>query len=153
VSKIRWVPDPHDPDRGLKIGIDVDPVTNEIVIVQVEDVEPLLAINRRAYRESSAMVRAGETWGMWARIPPGIHHHWKAKFGVDLLKDEDWPKVVQLLHDKDWEYLRTASGDYRERTPRTYYRGSSAPNANAISRIGQSGAPGRVRRTGIVTAL
>jgi hypothetical protein len=138
----------------MRTGITVDQSADELVVVHQEDVEKVLDINRRAYNRSSDMVRRGEEWNHWARIPPGIAMMWKAEFGIDILNEEHWQAVVKKLHDPDWRYLRTAQGNYQQRTAREYFRGSSsptartAPDAAAISRIGKAGMAGRVQRRG-----
>ena len=48
---------------------------------------------------------------MWkvASIPTIVIEQWK-KEGIDLWKDEDWPKVRAKLNDPEYKWLRTSPG-------------------------------------------
>lgn len=48
---------------------------------------------------------------MWkvASIPNIVIEQWK-KEGIDLFKDEDWPKVQAKLNDPEYKWLRTSPG-------------------------------------------
>ncbi len=47
------------------------------------------------------------------------------KKGINVLSDEDWPKVAALLDSPDWSIWRTSAGKISRRPHREYYRASS----------------------------
>lgn len=146
-KNIRWE---NDPGRSLKTGFHVDEANGEITIVHAEDVEHVLKKNEEQFRNSSKFTRMQDEWHHWARIPPGIYHRWKSELGVDIMKSEDWPKVVALLHDPEWRKLRVSQGNFQKRPARSHPttvggQRRRAGNVRAVSLIGRSG---RVQRQG-----
>ena len=49
---------------------------------------------------------------MWraASIPNFIVMKWKNEEGIDVFKDEDWPKVQEKLNSAEYLFLRTSPG-------------------------------------------
>ncbi len=147
--KLLW--EPSEVEGGLDIGYGYDPSADEIVIVQRSDATAVLKANKRRFNDSDPFSRRTEDWHHVACIPPGVAMKWKLELGVDILKDEDWPKVCRLLHDPDYRYLRTHNGNYMRGAQREFVKASTASlpkNARRVlAKIGAKN-DGRVRRKG-----
>jgi hypothetical protein len=144
--KLTW--EPTEMAGGLSVGYGYDAVEDELVVVQQSDCTAIVEANRRRFRETDPFKRAGEDFHLMARIPPGIAMKWKLELGVDIMKQEDWPKIMKLLHDPDWSYLRTHGGSYLDRPAREYFKASTS-TGKIQDKFGPTGGrEGRVRRKG-----
>jgi hypothetical protein len=140
---IRWEIDPY---RSMRTGFHVDHASGELTVVHQEDVSFLLKKNRELFNATDASRRRTSEWHMWARIPNGIIAKWKSELGVDIMKEEDWQKVRELLHHPDWSGLRTSAGSYLERPAREYMH--TVKRENRTSRlVGSRSKP--IRRGGL----
>ena len=87
-----------------------DPDGDKLVQHSVQDVEPLIELNKKEYNRDyiHGGVETKET-GMRkvASIPLIIIEKWKAEHGVDIMNKDHWPKVKQLLNDPEYRFLRT----------------------------------------------
>lgn len=73
-----------------------------------QDTEPVLEMNK--IKRSAGRDYYAKDKDMWrvASIPIGIQMEWLTKFGVDVYNPDHEHKVVQLLNDPDYRYLKTA---------------------------------------------
>ena len=134
LSKVRWQ---VDPERALRTGYFPDHNTGDLTVVHEEDVEFILKKNREMLNASAASCRRTTEWHHWARIPVGIAMKWKADYGIDIMKSEDWPKVRALLHRPEWSKLRVAAGSFQTRPAREY---PTTRRARVVSAIGSGSA-------------
>ena len=130
LSKVRWE---VDPERPLRTGFFPDHNTGDLTIVHEEDVEFILKKNQQMMNASTSRCQEASEWKHWARIPNIIAMKWKADYGIDVMKSEDWPKVRALLHQKEWSKLRVAPGSFQARPAREY---PSTRRSRVISKIG-----------------
>ena len=85
---------------------------NEYKIVQhsVQDVQPLLELNKKEYNKDYVHggVETKET-GMRkvASIPLIIVEKWKRDHGIDMMNKDHLPKIKQLLNSYEYKFLRT----------------------------------------------
>jgi hypothetical protein len=86
-----------------------DDVTGEIAIQRLQDVEPVLDANKRAQTAGDGFSPSRELREI-AEIPLGVAELWRSVLGVDVMNRDHWPRVKQLLRDRDWKWLRTSSG-------------------------------------------
>lgn len=95
-----------DPDRGLKIWW--IPTEDGFALKYVQDVEPILELNKR--KQSAGRDYYAQDKDMWrvASIPITIQMEWMTKFGIDIHNDEHWPRVRKLLNSNEYRYLKTA---------------------------------------------
>jgi len=63
------------------------------------------AIPQKQYKSA---LRKKNMWKV-ASIPNIVVEQWR-KEGIDLFKDEDWPKVRAKLNDPEYKWLRTSPG-------------------------------------------
>lgn len=83
---------------------------DKLIIKRVQDVEPILEANKRAFNEHSTKGNLfGGTFHHVAEIPVIVIEQWK-KEGIDFYNKEHWPKVMAKLNDPDYRYLRTMPG-------------------------------------------
>lgn len=78
------------------------------IIQQVEDVEPLLDVNKRKASDS------GRGWKgdmhHIASIPRVLYEQWWREFGGNPMSPENRPRLMQKLRDPEFRYLRTKEG-------------------------------------------
>ena len=65
-------------------------------------------VNAIPQKQYKSALRKKNMWKV-ASIPTIVIEQWK-KEGIDLFKDEDWPKVRAKLNDPDFKFLRTSPG-------------------------------------------
>lgn len=133
---IRW---DYDPLASVQTGYHVDDLSGDLTITHREDVEAVLRANREDAKTRHADRSAGRDLYQIASIPVGVAYQIRVEHGIDVMKEADLPKLIELLHDPEYAYLKTAGGDFRKRPTRNYYRGStslagSSPVAATIGR-------------------
>jgi hypothetical protein len=109
----------YDPATRTQTWFHVtDSMTGDFVIEEIQDVEPLLELNKAIQNHDSGGAKGlneyskkGIKDGWWhvASIPTTVINAW-LKLGVNLYAPDDWPKVKKLLNDPQWKYLRTGTG-------------------------------------------
>ena len=96
----------------IKRSFSYDHTDDKGVIHSVQDVEPLLDLNKKEQTGDSMYGTGRGPMGMHkvASIPLVIIEKWKAELGVDVMNKDHMPKVKQLLNDPEYRYLRTGGG-------------------------------------------
>ena len=95
---------------AIKRKTTYDHAEDKIVQHSVQDVQPLLELNKKEYNKDyiHGGVETKET-GMRkvASIPLIIVEKWKKEHGIDMMNKDHWPKIKQLLNSKEYKFLRT----------------------------------------------
>ena len=99
-----------DPWSGIKTYHDYDHSTGLTKIERVQNVEPILDMNKRLQNTDHEKKGIKNCWWHAAMIPIIIQEKWLNEHGVDIYKKEHWPRVRKLLNDPDYRYLRTGRG-------------------------------------------
>ena len=96
----------------IKRSFQYDHTDDKGVIHSVQDVEPLLDLNKKEATGDSMYGTGRGPMGMRkvASIPLVIIEKWKAELGVDAMNKDHMPKVKQLLNDPEYRFLRTGGG-------------------------------------------
>ena len=96
----------------IKRSFSYDHTDDKGVIHSVQDVEPLLDLNKKEATGDSIYGTGEGPLGMRkvASIPLVIIEKWKAELGVDAMNKDHMPKVKQLLNDPEYRFLRTGGG-------------------------------------------
>jgi hypothetical protein len=94
----------------LKASISIDTAEDKIVLRHQQDVSSILDANKRAQADS-----IGQRFGDFAhvaRIPDVVVMEWKEKYGINVMapSPEDKIRIVALLNDPDYAYLRVRGG-------------------------------------------
>jgi hypothetical protein len=94
----------------LKTSLTFDNARETILLKHEQDVSNILDANKRAQADA-----AGEKWGDFTRvasIPFAVVLEWKDKYGINVMapSEEDKARMVALLNDPDYAYLRTREG-------------------------------------------
>jgi len=99
-----------DPISGLKTWHDHDQVTDVTTIGYTSDAGPLLEQNK-VLQNSDDYTKKGIKQEFWhyASIPAGIVMDWLINRGVDVYNKEHTKKVLQLLNDPEYRYLKTTT--------------------------------------------
>jgi hypothetical protein len=93
----------------IKVSFSVD-TDNKVIVQQTQDVTEILDYNKRMQAEN-----VGKRFGDMAhvaRIPASIVMEWKQKYGIDVMapSPEDKARMLALLNDPDYAFLRTRGG-------------------------------------------
>lgn len=98
----------HDAFTGITTWFEDCPDGKDITLHYEQDVEPILELNKAKQSEGrNYYAKDDELWRV-ASIPIMVQFKWLNEHGVDVLNEEHWPKVRQLLNDPDYRYLKTA---------------------------------------------
>ena len=100
----------NDPITGITEYFHFDDMTKEIHIESVQDVEPLLDLNRSMANDED-YTKQGIKNGTWhyASIPTIVQLKWLNEYG-----SKDWPMkpgneklLFRLLNNPEWRYLKS----------------------------------------------
>ena len=93
----------------VKTKITYDHETDSIVSNRVQDVQPILELNKKEALGDSMYGPANPASGMRkvASIPLVVIEKWKRELGVDVINKDHMQKVKQLLNDPEYKWLRT----------------------------------------------
>ena len=80
----------------------------KIYIVRQQDVEPILEDNKRMQLTGAGYSR-DKFIKFLARIPVVVIEHWLNK-GINIFDKNDEKKIMALLNDPEWKYLKTIDG-------------------------------------------
>jgi len=93
----------------IKTKFRYDHNEEKVILQNVQDVEPLLELNKKEINGDSMYGTGDNVAGMRkvASIPLVIIEKWKRELGVDVFNKDHMPKVKQLLNDPEYKWLRT----------------------------------------------
>jgi len=93
----------------IKTKFRYDHNEDKVILQNVQDVEPLLELNKKEANGDSMYGIGENAAGMRkvASIPLVVIEKWKRELGVDIMNKNDWPKIKQLLNDPENRFLRT----------------------------------------------
>ena len=94
----------------LKTSFEIDTAEDKLVLKHTQDVSSIIDANKRAQADS-----IGQKFGDFARvasIPFAVVLEWREKYGINAMapSEEDKIRMVALLNDPDYAYLRTRGG-------------------------------------------
>lgn len=95
-------------EDGVKTYYQYDASEGKNVFKTVQDVEPLLDLNRRALNQESGNWK-GDMHHV-ASIPAVLYMEWWREFGGNPMLPENKPKLMRKLMDRDFSKLRVKSG-------------------------------------------
>jgi hypothetical protein len=93
----------------IKRDFRYDHTEDKAVVRSVQDVQPLLDMNKKEINGDSMYGTEGGPLGMRkvASIPLIVIEKWRTELGIDVMNKDHMPKVKQLLNDPEYAYLRT----------------------------------------------
>lgn len=96
----------------VKTKFKYDHSEDKVVLQNVQDVGPLLELNKKELTGDSMYGTGDNAVGMRkvASIPLVVIEKWKRELGVDIMNKNDWPKIKQLLNDPENRFFRTREG-------------------------------------------
>ena len=104
----------YDPITGIKTWHEYDAATDVMQIhttYEHAQTDAVIDDNKRRMTDGTDGWSPTREWKYVANIPCSVMHEWKIKHGIDVLDQNDWPKVRRLLNSSDYLYLRTSAGD------------------------------------------
>lgn len=97
-----------------------DDVNETSTIETVHDVTAILEDNREQRLSGHDGYSPSRELRKVASIPLGAVNQ-LYRMGIDVMKDEDWPKVAALLDSSEYEAWRTANGVISSKPYRTHF--------------------------------
>lgn len=100
----------HNPDHGITVFHEYDPITKERHIThEYADVDLILDNNKLNYNHVNGW-SPDRTWHKVATIPLSLVTKWQLEEGWDALDHNHADKLRQKLNDPEYRYLRTSPG-------------------------------------------
>ena len=99
----------HDFLTGVSTYHHYDHATKVTTIETVQDVQPYIEMNKKLHNTDYQRKGIKDEWMHAATIPIGIQMKWLKEHNVDIYKKEDGPKMMRLLDDPEYKYLKTGS--------------------------------------------
>lgn len=97
----------YNPVTGMTMTFAYDHATDNVIITNTQDATPVIEENKWALLDTDTHRRqAKEGWAHYAKIPDIVAMEWKAKYGVDFMNSNHWTKVLSLLEDPEYKYLK-----------------------------------------------
>jgi hypothetical protein len=110
-----------DPTTGVRDDFKYDHTDDRFYIRSSQDVAPMMRANRDdRLSGNDGYTPSRDLWKI-ASIPNIVAEKWMREKGVNILNPEHRDKVLQLLDDPEWAYLRTAEGRVSRRPGRVYF--------------------------------
>ncbi len=97
-----------------------DPVSETRTVQTIHDCQAILDDNARQLNSGHDGFSPSRELKKVASIPLGAVEELYAK-GIDIMKDEDWPKISSMLDSREWEKFRTSHGIISKRPYRTVF--------------------------------
>jgi hypothetical protein len=113
-------------EGGTTTGAKYDPIDDTLEIVNEQDCEPTIELNKKLYLDGTDGYGPTREWRRVASIPNIILEKWLIEEGIRYWDPEDTHKLAAKLDDPEWSFLRTAPGKVSRKPVRTYYKGSTA---------------------------
>ena len=98
-----------DPVTGVETYHYYDPMTDETHIERVQDITPIIEMNKALHNTDYQKKGIKEEWLHAAMIPVIVQERWIRKFGIDVYDPDHWPGVRRLLNDPEFKYLKTGT--------------------------------------------
>jgi len=101
----------HDPLTGLYTYHSYDPQNDTTIISYAADSTPVLDANQKIANDED-ISKKGIKDGFWyyASIPVELQIQWLINEGLDVYKDEHWPRVLAKINDRDFCKVKTTHG-------------------------------------------
>lgn len=112
-------------ESGFVETMEYDPASDQIVTRRSFDNEPVLLKNKEM-RAADDGYSPDRSLKRVASIPVGVAELWLREHKINVYDDNDTPKVLAMLDDPEWSYLKTADGRASHVPIRHYYRASTS---------------------------
>ena len=100
----------YNPLTGETVTFRYDHALDRVVLGHHQDVEPIIERNKQRLLDTDKhRQQAKDDWAMYASVPNVTIVDWRKNKGVDFFKREDWPRVMKLINDPDYKYLKTTT--------------------------------------------
>lgn len=96
------------PDRGDGMTCWWEDDGETIALHYRQDAEPILERNKGLQGLGKAHWKNQGDMRLEASIPIGVQYKWFADYGIKAWEEADLPRVVRLLNDPEWRYLKCA---------------------------------------------
>lgn len=96
-----------NPLTGMAVTFQYDHANEQFIIAHRQDATPVIEDNKWKLLDLDAHKReAKNDWAHYAKIPEIVIMEWRQKFGVDFYDPNHWTRVLKLLEDPEYKYLK-----------------------------------------------
>lgn len=113
-------------EGGTTTGIEYDPIDDQLTVVNQQDCEPTIELNKKLYNDGTDGYGPTREWRRVATIPNIILEKWLLEEGIRYWDSEDTHKLAAKLDDPEWKFLRTAPGRVSRKPVRSWCKASTA---------------------------
>jgi len=104
----------YDPFTGITTYFDYDHASDTTIVGYEQDASVILDANK-ALQNNDEYTRQGIKQGWWhyASYPAIIIQKWATEYGVDVFNKDHQKKVIQLVNQPEYKYLKTTTKFHR----------------------------------------
>jgi hypothetical protein len=113
-------------EGGAETGVSYDPVDDVLTVVNQQDCEPTIELNKKLYNDGTEGYGPTREWRRVASIPNIILEKWLKEEGIRYWDSEDTHKLAAKLDDPEWKFLRTAPGKVSRKPVRNWCKASTS---------------------------
>ena len=99
-----------NPLTGMAVSFEWNDAEGSLTIGHHQDPTNVIENNKWALLDiETHRKQAKKDWIHYAKIDEIVILEWKQKYGVDFYNPNHWKRVMQLLNDPDYKYLKRTS--------------------------------------------
>lgn len=87
-----------------------DDADDRTIVERVQDCDSIVRHAKRTEADFSRSTYLRSDMVRVATVPNVVLEHWMKKYGIDPANPDDNKKILKLLNDPDWKYLKTVPG-------------------------------------------
>jgi hypothetical protein len=99
----------YDPVNDVTTFHYYDPTNDQTTIESVQDVSAFLDASKALHNTSYQKDGIKEEWMHGAHFPAIIQEKWLREYGINVLDKNHMPRVLRMLNDPEWKYLKLGS--------------------------------------------
>jgi len=98
-----------DPLTGVKTYHYYDPATDQTHIESTQDITAHVDLAKKLHNTSYQKDGIKNDWMHAAHFPAIIQEKWLREYGIDVMNKDHMPRVLRMLNDPEWKYLKMGS--------------------------------------------
>jgi len=99
----------YDPFTKVTTYHYYDHVTDYTHIETVQDIQPYLNLSKKLHNTSYQKDGIKKDMMHAAHFPDVVQEKWLREYGINVLNPAHMPRVLRMLNDPEWKYLKTGS--------------------------------------------
>ena len=87
-----------------------DDADDRLIVERTQDCDEIVSAAKRAEADFDRGTYLRSDMVRVATVPNVVIEHWMKKYGLNPMDPDDTKKILSLLNDPDWRYLKTVPG-------------------------------------------